>query len=141
MDAKRLVIGAVVGTVVQILFGYLIFQFLFGSFYDANLTAAAGLMRETPLIWPVVLGSLALALLVTLAIEKAGADSLLEGFKVGATVGFLVWFGVHFLMYSSMELVNPKVLIVDPLLELIRTGITGAIIGLVLARLTKTEPA
>ena len=141
MDGKKLVTGAVVGTVAQMVFGFLIFEFLFGSFYEANLTGAAGIMRETPLIWPVVLGSLALAILVTLAIDQTGSDSLLKGFKVGAIVGFLVWFGVHFSMYSSMELGNMTVIIVDPFLELIRTGITGAVIGLVLARFAKAGPA
>jgi len=98
-------------------------------------------MRETPLVWPWVLGELALAILVTLAIIQTESDSLLKGFKVGAIVGFLVWFGVHFNMYASMDLTNLTVAIVDPLLELIRMGITGAVIGLVLGRLSKREPA
>jgi len=141
MDAKKLVTGAVVGTVAQLVFGFLIFQLLFASFYEANLSGAADLLRETPLLWPVVLGNLSLAVLVTLAIDQTGADSLLKGFKVGAIVGFLVWFGVHFNMYGSMDLANLTVIIVDPFLELIRTGITGAVIGLVMGRFVKAEPA
>jgi hypothetical protein len=141
MDAKKLVTGAVVGAVAHILFGYLIFELLFGGFYEANMSGASGLMRETTLLWPMVLGSLSLAILVTLAVDKTGSDALLPGFKVGAIMGFLVWFGVHFSMYSGMELANLTVIIVDPFLELIRTGITGAVIGLVLGRFSKAEPA
>ncbi len=141
MDAKKLVTGAVVGAVAQMVFGFLIFQLLFGSFYEANVGGATSLMRETPLLWPFVLGNLALAILVTLAVDQTGSNSLMKGFKVGAIVGFLVWFGVHFNMYSGMELTNLTVIIVDPFLELIRTGITGAAIGFVLARFTKAEPA
>ena len=141
MDAKKLVTGAVVGAVAQMVFGFLIFNFLFASFYEANSTGAASLMRETPMIWPWVLGNLSLAVLVALAIDKTGSDSLLQGFKVGAIIGFLVWFGVHFNMYSVIDLWNLTAIIVDPFLELIRTGITGAVIGLVMGRFSKAEPA
>lgn len=141
MDAEKLVTGAVVGTVAQALFGYLIFDLLFGSFYAANMTVSADLMREASLLWPMVLGNLALAVLVTLAVNQTGSGSLLGGFKVGAIVGFLVWFGVHFNMYSMLTLGNLIVIIVDPFLEAVRTGITGAVIGLVLGRFFKAEPA
>lgn len=141
MEANKLVTGAVVGTLAQALFGYLIFDLLFAGFYAANMTVSADLMRETSLLWPMLLGNLALAVLVTLAVLQTGSISLLGGFKVGAIVGFLVWFGVHFNMYSMMVLGNVIVIIVDPFLEAVRTGITGAVIGLVLGRFFKAEPA
>ena len=141
MDAKKLVTGTVVGAVAHMVFGFLIFQLLFGSFYEANIGGAASLLRETPLIFPWVLGSLALTLLVTLAVVQTGSNSLMKGFKVGAIVGFLVWFGVHFSMYSGVDLLSPTILALDPFLELIRTGITGAVIGMVLARFATAEPA
>jgi len=46
--------------------------------------APPGIMRETSLVLPWVLGSLALALLVTLAVVQTGSNSLIKGFKVGA---------------------------------------------------------
>ncbi len=141
MDAKKLVSGAVVGTVAQAIFGYLIFDLLFASFYAANMTVSADLMREASLLWPMLLGNLALAVLVTLAVVQTGSSSLVGGFKVGAVVGFLVWFGVHFNLYSMLTLGNLSVIVVDPLLEAVRTGITGAAIGFVLARLSRGELA
>jgi hypothetical protein len=141
MDTKKLVTGTVAGTVAQAIFGYLIFDLLLASFYAANMTQSADLMREASLLWPMILGNIALALLVTLAVLQTGSDSLLKGFKVGAIVGFLVWFGVHFNLYSMLTLGNLIVEIVDPFLEAVRTGITGAVIGLVLGRFFKAEPA
>jgi hypothetical protein len=140
MDAKKLITGAVVGTVAQAIFGYLIFDLLVAGFYAANMSQSADLMRETSLLWPMILGNLALALLVTLAVVQTGSNSLLGGFKVGAVVGFLIWFGVHFNMYAMLPLGNLIVIIVDPLLEAVRTGITGAVIGLVLGRFIRAEP-
>jgi hypothetical protein len=141
MDAKKLGTGAVAGTVAQAIFGYLIFDLLLASFYAANMTQSDDLMREASLLWPMILGNIALAVLVTLAIEKTGSKSPLQGFKVGAIVGFLVWFGVHFNMYAMLPLGNLIVIIIDPFAEAVRTGITGAVIGLVLARFSKEEPA
>jgi hypothetical protein len=140
MDAKKLVTGTVAGTVAQAIFGYLIFDLLLGSFYAANMTQSADLMREASLLWPMILGNIALALLVTLAVLQTGSGSLLAGFKIGAIVGFLVWFGVHFNMYAMLQLGNLSVIIVDSLAEAVRTGITGAIIALVLARFSAEEP-
>ncbi len=141
MDAKKLVTGTVAGTVAQAIFGFLIFDLLLASFYAANMTQSADLMREASLLWPMILGNLALAALVTLAVAKTGCESLLGGFKVGAVVGFLVWFGVHFNMYAMFPLGNLSVIIIDPFAEAVRTGITGAVIGFVLGRFFKAEPA
>ena len=140
MDAKKLVTGTVAGTVAQVIFGYLIFEFLLGSYYAANMTQSADLMREASLLWPMILGNLALALLVTLAVVKTGSESLLGGFKVAAVVGFLAWFGLHFNMYAMLTLGNLSVIIIDPFAEAVRTGITGAVIGFVLERFFKAEP-
>lgn len=134
MDAKKLVTGTVAGTVAQVIFGYLIFDLILASYYAANMTQSADLAREASLLWPMILGNIALALLVTLGVVKAGAGSVLGGFKVGAVIGFLVWFGVHFNMFAMLTLGNFIVIIIDPFAEAVRTGITGAVIGFALAR-------
>jgi len=141
MDAKKLVTGTVAGTVAQAIFGYLIFDLILAGYYAANMTQSADLMREASLLWPMILGNLALALLVTLAVLRTGSASLLAGFKVGAILGFLIWFGVHFNMYAMLPLGNLSVIIVDPFAEAVRTGITGAVIGFVLGRFFAAEPA
>ena len=140
MDANKLVAGTVAGTVAQAIFGYLIFDLLLASFYAANMTQAADVLREASLLWPMIVGNIALALLVTLGVAKTGAGSLGSGFKVGAIVGFLVWFGVHFNMYAMISLGNLIVIIIDPFAEAVRTGITGAVIAFVLGRFFKAEP-
>ena len=121
--------------------GYLIFDLILGGFYAANMTQSADLMREASLFWPMVLGNIALAILVTLGVIRSGSASLFGGFKVGAIIGFLVWFGVHFNMFAMLQLGNLVVIIVDPFAEAVRTGITGALIGWALSRFSKQEPA
>ena len=140
MDTKRFVIGTLAGGIVMYLVGYLIWGLLLADFFAANAGSATGVARETNLIWAVVLGTFSLAALVTLAVgSQAGPSTILGGFKIGAIVGFLVWFGVDFIRYGLMNVSNLTATMVDPLLEIVRTGIGGAIIAAVLGRFAKRE--
>ena len=83
----------------------------------------------------------ALAALVTLAIEsRPGPLTIGKGFTTGATVGFLLWLGVDFIRYGMTNVPNLTRTLVDPLLEIVRTGAVGAIVTAVLVGITKTEP-
>jgi len=135
MNTKRIVIGTLAGGITMWLVGWLIWDLIFADFFAANVGSATGVHREPLLVWAIVLGSFSLAALVTLAVEsQAGTSTILDGFKIGAIVGFLVWFGVDFIYYGYTNISNLTVTIVDPLLEIVRTGISGAVIAAVLGR-------
>ena len=140
MDTKRLVIGTLVGGITMYLVGYLIWGVAFADFFAANTGSATGVAREASLVWAVALGTLSLAALVTLAVgSRAGSSTIGGGFKIGAIVGFLVWLGVDFIHYGIMNVDNLTATIVDPLFEMVRTGIVGAVIAAVLGRLAKRQ--
>ena len=141
MDMKRLAIGTIVGGVTYYVAGYLIFGVGLADFYTANLGSATGLYRNAPLQWAVALGSLSLAALITLGVESRAAPTIAAGFIVGAVIGFLVWFGVDFIRYGNANAWNLTLTIVDPLLEVIRGGITGTVIAAVLVRVPKAAVA
>lgn len=139
MDAKRIIAGALVGGAAIYVLGHLIFRLAVAGFYAANTGSATGVARAVGIEWAVALGSLALAVLVTLALEsRTGTPTVAKGFTTGAIVGFLVWFGVDFITYGVTNISNLTRTIVDPLLELVRTGLAGATIAAVLARLEKS---
>ena len=136
MDIKRLIIGTVVGAITLYILGYVIFDLAFGEFYTANAGSATGLVRDNPLIWATALGSISYAALLTLAIgTRAGSSTIVEGLMTGAIVGFLLWFTVDFIFYGIFNISNLTLTIVDPLLELIRAGIGGAVIAAVLVKI------
>ena len=134
MDMKKLAIGTIGGGVVMWALGFLIFGTVMANFYAANAGSAVGVDREAPLWWAQVVGTFGLAALVTLALGWSGATSIAEGFKIAAIVGFLVWFGTDFIHYSNQNTSTLTLAIVDPLLEIVRTGLSGAIIAAMLAR-------
>ncbi len=141
MDTKRLMIGTLVGGITMYLVGYLIWDLALADFFAANAGSATGVDRDAQLVWAVVLGTLSLAALVTLAVgSRVGSSTISAGFKIGAIVGFLVWFGVDFIWYGYTNLSNLTATVVDPLLEIVRTGIGGAVIAEVLGKFAESGP-
>ena len=140
MDTKKLVTGMVVGGITMFVVGYLIFELALGGFYEANQGSATGLTRESTLWWAICLGTISLATLVTLCVGWSGAKSVAQGFRIGAMVGFLIWFGVDFIFYGGSNISTINIPLVDPLLEIVRTGIGGAVIAAVLGRSAASGP-
>ena len=135
MNTKRFMVGTLVGGLTMWGVGYLIWGLAFTNFFADNAGSATGVARDSQVVWAVALGNFSLAALVTLAVgSKAGSLTIGTGFKIGATVGFLVWFGVDFILYGVQNVSNLTATIVDPLLELVHTGIGGAVIAAVLGK-------
>jgi hypothetical protein len=142
MDAKRFVIGTLVGGIVLYATGYLIFNLAFASFYAANVGSATGVRRDPELMWAVVLGSFSYAALLTYAMgNRLGSLSVPGGLKTGAVVGFLLWCTVDLIYYGTTNVANLTSVMVDPLLEIIHGGIGGGVIAAVLARVAISDRA
>jgi hypothetical protein len=131
MDTKRLLTGTVVGAVVLYALGYLFWGVLFVSFFEGQAGWATGLPREDTILWASAVGLLTIAMLITLAIGWTGGSSMMDGLKTGALVGFLVWFGVDMIIYANFNFGTLTVQLVDPFVELMRSGLAGAAIGAV----------
>ena len=135
MDIKRLSIGSVVGTIALFLLGMLNWQNLFTEFFDANSGSATGVDREAPIMWAAIVGTLFYAVLLTLALEARGASkSLVDGLKVGAVVGALLWGTTDFILYGYTNISTLTGTVADMLLEGLRGGIVGGIIAVVLSK-------
>tara|TARA_B100001750_G_scaffold176328_1_gene144543 strand:- start:38 stop:454 length:417 start_codon:yes stop_codon:yes gene_type:complete len=134
METKKLAIGTVVGSITMFVLGYLIFDIIMAGFYANNAAAAFGVGRDTTLWFQVALGIASLATLVTLCIGWSGANDAACGFKVGATVGFFVWLGVGLIDYGYNTVSTAIFPVVDASMEMIRTGIGGAVIASVLGK-------
>lgn len=134
MDARKFVIGSIVGGIVIFVLGYTVFELLLGSYFDSRRTEAVlQTMREAPAIWAVGVGCLAWAALICYAMgARAGAAA---GAKVGAVVGVLLWATADFFMYGFQTLIELPMTIIDPLLSGVLSAIAGAVIGVVLSKL------
>lgn len=126
MDAKRLLVGSVVGAIGVALLGFLIYEVIFGSYFDGQTLVS---QKEAPVIWAMIVAALAHGLLLTLVINWAGAWSIMGGFRIGATVGFLLWLGVDLLLISMVEYSTAAGGFADAALAIFQYGITGALIA------------
>jgi hypothetical protein len=136
MNAKKLVVGIVVGTIVASIVGIVIFDNLVAGFYAAHMGSATGVMRESQLVWAVTLGTAAYAALITLALgTQPDGTTIVGGARTGAIVGLLLWGTADFVLLGIMNIHTPLLAIVDSLLEAVRAGFTGAAIAVVVARL------
>ena len=136
MDVKRLGVGTLAGGITVYALGWVIFQKAFAPFYAANVGSATGVDRTDRIIWAMALGALAYGALITYAmtVRTGGPISVIAGAKAGAIVGLLLWGTTDMIFYGSTNISNMNVAIVDPLLEGVRAGVTGAVIASVLSR-------
>ena len=136
MNTKQWVVGTVAGGIVVFGLGYVIFEMLLADFYAANAGSATGVMRDPQVIWAIFVGALAYAALILYAMRsQAAPTSMASGMKVGAIVGFLLWACADFTFFGITNMNNLTLTIVDPLVELVHAGITGAVLGALLPKL------
>lgn len=136
MNVKKLVVGIVVGTIVSAIVGIIIFDNLVADFYAANMGSATGVMRDSQLLWAVIVGTAAYAALITLALgTQSDGTTIVGGARTGAIVGLLVWGTANFVLLGVMNVHTPVIAVVDSVLEAVRAGITGAVIAALLAKL------
>jgi len=136
VNTKQLTVGIVVGTIVSMIVGYIIWDVLVADFFASNMGSATGVMRDTQLLWAVIIGTVGYTALIALALNtQSGEPTIMGGLKIGAIVGFLVWFSVDFILLGIMNVNTLTVAIVDPILEAIRAGVTGAAIAAVATKL------
>lgn len=132
---NRIVLGTAAGAITSFVLGFLVYGVALAPFFAANVGTATGVYKETPDLAPVLLGQIALALLLTLAISKWGnSTSLTGGAKVGALFGLLVALGIDLTMYGTTNIQNITATLVDPIVSMLMVGATGAMIGMVLGR-------
>lgn len=133
MDTKKFIIASVAATVTLFLTGFLFYGLLLREFMEAHSTP--GLMKDVPLLFPVVLGELMMAMFLTLVFIRWGdLRSFGEGVKAGAMLGLTFSFGLNLVFYGTMNMIEPIAILPDTLANTVRLSFAGGVIGLVLGR-------
>jgi heme/copper-type cytochrome/quinol oxidase subunit 3 len=140
MRITKLITATLVGTIIYLIVGWIVFEYLLGSYTNANTTQIVGFKKneqESSMLMLILSCTAYTLLLSSLMLYWINTSfNLKEGFKLGAVVGILVatmtdtyWYGTsHF--YNN---VTPMIL--DIIAASITVGIMGGAIALVLSYL------
>ena len=134
MGTNKLV-STLAGAITAFIAGYLLYGLALAGFFEANMGSATGVTREPLNPLAIGLGQIPLALFLTIAIDRWGdSRSPAGGAKVGALFGFLVALGFDLTFYGTTNITNLTAALVDPFVSMVLWGVSGAVIGTVLAR-------
>lgn len=129
----KLFIAAIAGGVLYFLLGWIVYGILLMDFYAENTIVYAGLMKEMPNLILMFLSNLFMAFLITWIFQKwANIRTVSHGFSAGFLIGLLYSLSIDLMFYSTMNLYNETVLIVDIIVNAVLIALVGACIGWIL---------
>ena len=133
MAGKSFAFATLAGGITLFVLGYVFYELLLGGFFENNTTPEGmAVMLAEPNILGMFLSNLLYAALLTLCVSSwAKAASPGDGFKVGATVGFLVALSVDIAFQSFTSIWTTSAALVDSVMALVMGGIAGAVIAVV----------
>ena len=140
MKINKLIIGTLTGTIIYFIVGWIVFEFLLGSYTNANTTQIVGFKKDEqesslPML---ILSCTAYAMLLTSLMLYWINTSLnfKDGIKLGASVGLLVAIMTDTYWYGTSNFYNNATpMILDIMAASITVGIMGGSISLVLSYL------
>lgn len=130
MNAKKLLIGGIVGGIGYFLLGWLLYGNLLIGYFKDHLGPIPDYYRQPPLIPYLIVGNLGLGFLLSYIFVKAKINYFGSGFIVGGFVGFFMSFGGDFVQYSTTLLISRTYIIADVATFTVISAITGAIAAL-----------
>lgn len=127
---SRPIVAALVGSVVMLPLGYLLYGVVFADLFE-SMTGTA-VMKDPPAVMWIVAGQLAFGVLLMLIIYWRGAKSFGGGLQTGAVLGFLMAIGYDFAQYGTTNLWTATATLTDPFITAVLVGVPGGVVGAIL---------
>lgn len=136
MSIVRFVMALIVGTLVLLVLGFILYAMVFTGYFAANAEPGAGAVaKDPPEMLFIYLSELILAALLCLVIGCwAGVSGAIAGFRTGAVFGFLMSLAISLMFYGTVNYMNLQATLFDVVLTTVRVALAGAVIGMVLRR-------
>jgi hypothetical protein len=135
MSAKQFLLSTLAGFVTLFFLGFLFYAVLLMDFFGSH--TSAGAMREAPIFWALIVSELTLAALGTIIFGRwASISTAMGGLKAGILIGLLLGIAFNFGMYATSTMMDMTAGLVDIVVTAIRVGASGAVIGLVLGKVS-----
>ncbi len=137
MNYKQLLFATLGAFVTFFVLNFLWYQFVMGSFYEANYGLNSSI-RTPPLMGGFMISYLISGLVMAYMFPKwsRGYYSLKQGAIFGLLAGALANLSMNIQTFSILDVMTPKVLIVDSLYGLAMMAIVGIVIALIYQKMT-----
>lgn len=136
MSIVRYAMALIVGTLVLLVLGFILYAMVFTGYFAANAEPGAGAVaKDPPDMLFIYLSELILAALLCVVIGCwAGVSGMVAGFRTGAVFGFLLSLAISMMFYGTVNYMNLQATLFDVVLTTVRVAVAGAVIGMVLRR-------
>lgn len=128
----RTIPAAFASATVTFLLSWLVFGILLINFYNTNATHYAGLMKDRPEMWAIIIANICYGFMLAFILNLAGIKSPVKGFTTGFLIILLGNAGFDLMYYATINMYGLNVLVVDILTNAIIGGLSGAVSALVL---------
>lgn len=143
MSIVRFLIALIVGTLVLLVLGFILYAMVFTGYFAANAEPGAGAVaKDPPDMLFIYLSELILAALLCVVIGCwASVSGVVAGLRTGAVFGFLVSLAISMMFYGTVHYMNLEATLFDVALTTVRVAVAGAVIGMVLRRKQPAGPS
>lgn len=111
----RQLVAVVVGGVVLMAVGGLLYAVLLAEFFAANSGPVSGAMKETPDMVVMMAANLVYAFLLAVLIGRLGVHGLVGGMRMGAWIGLLFALSFNMMMYATSNVITVTTMLADPI--------------------------
>ncbi|MDE2846874.1 MAG: hypothetical protein OXO51_09220 [Gemmatimonadota bacterium] len=136
MSIIRFAMALIVGTLVLLVLGFILYAMVFTGYFAANAEpGASAVAKDSPDMLFIYLSEVILAALLCLVIGCwAGVSGVVAGLRTGAVFGFLMSLAISMMFYGTVNYMNLQATLFDVVLTTVRVAVAGAVIGIVLRR-------
>ena len=138
----KVLLATLAAAIAAFLFGWIVFGILLEDFYKSNTPVYEGLMKNPPNLVMIFLSNIVNAFLLAYIFNRwAGIRTAIEGAQAGFIIFFLTSLAFDLMMYATMNMLTPLVMVVDVLGSGAFGAVIGAVVGLVLGSRKKVASA
>ena len=137
----QLLLSSLLGSIVYLIMGWFIFDFILGSYTDANTTQIVGFKKTSDFSFGwLYLSCLAYASLLTFILHHTTISNAIKSFSFSAILGVLIPCMTDFFWLASSHFYsNLAVVLLDITGAALSVGLTGWFVFIVLKKLFQTN--
>ncbi len=140
MSTSKIVIAGLVGGVVALVLGFLIYGMALSSFFEQQAGSATGIMKaEADFNWiAMIVGHLSFGLLFAVIFGRwASISTFTTGAKAGAILGLLFFLTTNMINYGSTNIMSLTGALADTVVGAVMGAIIGGVVAMMLGRESK----